>query len=153
VEINLVHSKSCMRWRWHLKGLSRERGWSKPVANLVSSPFKRDLSNDTTFSTTNLAGQFLKAKFSAECKENFPSLKAYSAIQHSVLLTVDKQKDFIQSLGLRSLEVSAMAATFLRSVPWPLLSRGQCHGCYILEFSALASTLLRSVLRPAPPLR
>jgi hypothetical protein len=59
VEINLLHFKSCMRWRWHLKGLSHERGWSKPDANLGASPFKRDLSNHTTFSPTNLDGQSL----------------------------------------------------------------------------------------------
>jgi hypothetical protein len=31
-----------------LKGLSHERGWSKPVANSGTSPFKKHLLNDTT---------------------------------------------------------------------------------------------------------
>jgi hypothetical protein len=38
------------RWHGNLKGLSYERGWLKPADNLSASPFKRDLSNDTTFS-------------------------------------------------------------------------------------------------------
>jgi hypothetical protein len=41
------------------KGLSYKRGWLKSSDNLSASPFKRDLSNDTTFSQTNLAGQSL----------------------------------------------------------------------------------------------
>jgi hypothetical protein len=51
--------KGPTRWRGKLKGLSYERGWLKSADNLGSSPFKRDLSNDTTFSQTNLAGQSL----------------------------------------------------------------------------------------------
>ncbi len=47
------------RWHWNLKGLSYERGWLNSADNLGASPFKRDLSNDTTFSQTNLAGQSL----------------------------------------------------------------------------------------------
>jgi hypothetical protein len=31
---------SCIRWRRHLKGLSRERGWAKSAENLGASPFK-----------------------------------------------------------------------------------------------------------------
>jgi hypothetical protein len=42
-----------------LKEPLRERGWLKSVDNLRASPFKRDLSNYTTFSLTNLAGQSL----------------------------------------------------------------------------------------------
>jgi hypothetical protein len=42
-----------------LKGLSLERRWTKSAENLGASPFKRDLSIDTTFSQTNLAGQSL----------------------------------------------------------------------------------------------
>ncbi len=51
--------KGPMRWCGNLKGLSYERGWSKSADNLDTSPFKRDLSNDTTFRQTNLAGQSL----------------------------------------------------------------------------------------------
>ncbi len=51
--------KGPMRWRGKLKGLSFERGWSKSADNLGASHFKKDLSNDTTFSQTNLAGQSL----------------------------------------------------------------------------------------------
>jgi hypothetical protein len=43
----MTHSKSCMRWHRHLKGLTHKRGWSKSVANLSVFPFNRDLSNDT----------------------------------------------------------------------------------------------------------
>jgi hypothetical protein len=43
----MSHSNSCMRWHWHLKGLTHERGWSKSVANLSVFPVKRDLSNGT----------------------------------------------------------------------------------------------------------
>jgi hypothetical protein len=48
-----------MRWRGNLKGLSLERGWTKLAENLGASTLKRDLSVDTTFSQTNLAGQSL----------------------------------------------------------------------------------------------
>jgi hypothetical protein len=51
--------KGPKRWRGNLKGLSYERGLLKLAENLGASPFKRDLSNDTTFSQTNLAGQSL----------------------------------------------------------------------------------------------
>ncbi len=51
--------KGPTRWRGNLKGLSFERGWLKTADNLGASPFKRDLSSDTTFSLTNLAGQSL----------------------------------------------------------------------------------------------
>ncbi len=51
--------KGPTRWRGNLKGLSYERGLLKSPENLGASPFKRDLSNDTTFSQTNLAGQSL----------------------------------------------------------------------------------------------
>jgi hypothetical protein len=51
--------KGPTRWRGNLKGLSYERGLLKSVENLGTSPFKRDLLNDTTFSETNLAGQSL----------------------------------------------------------------------------------------------
>jgi hypothetical protein len=51
--------KGPMRWRGNLKGLSYKRGWLKSAENLGASPFKRDLSNDTTFSQVNLAGQSL----------------------------------------------------------------------------------------------
>ncbi len=53
--------KGPTKWRWNLKGLSYERGWLKSADNLGASPFKRDLSNDTTFSQTNLAGQSLES--------------------------------------------------------------------------------------------
>jgi hypothetical protein len=39
--------------------LSLERGWTNTAENLGASPFKIDLSIDTTFSLTNLAGQSL----------------------------------------------------------------------------------------------
>jgi hypothetical protein len=42
--------KGPTRWRGNVKGLSYEREWLKPADNLGASPFKRDLSNDTTFS-------------------------------------------------------------------------------------------------------
>jgi hypothetical protein len=58
--IILSISKGPTRWRGNLKGLSFERGWLKSVDNLGASPFKRELSNDTTFSQTNLAGQSLE---------------------------------------------------------------------------------------------
>jgi hypothetical protein len=48
-----------MRWRGNLKGLSLERGWTKLAENLGASTLKRDLSDDTTLSQTNLAGQSL----------------------------------------------------------------------------------------------
>ncbi len=51
--------KGPTRWRRNLKGLSYERGWLKLADNLGATPFKRDLSNDTTFSQRNLAGQSL----------------------------------------------------------------------------------------------
>jgi hypothetical protein len=51
--------KGPTRWRKNLKGLSYEKGWLKSADNFGASPFKRDLSNDTTFSQTNLAGQSL----------------------------------------------------------------------------------------------
>ncbi len=51
--------KGPTRWCGNFKGLSYERALLKSVENLGVSPFKRDLSNDTTFSQTNLAGQSL----------------------------------------------------------------------------------------------
>jgi hypothetical protein len=51
--------KGSTRWRGSLKGLSYERGLIKSVENLGVSSFKRDLSIETTFSQTNLAGQSL----------------------------------------------------------------------------------------------
>jgi hypothetical protein len=57
--IILSISKGPTRWRGNLKGLSHERGWLKSAENLGAFPFKRDLSNDTTFSQRNLAGQSL----------------------------------------------------------------------------------------------
>jgi hypothetical protein len=59
VAIIQVISKACMRWRRNLKGLTLERGWTKSAKNLGASLFKGDLSIDTTFSQTNLAGQSL----------------------------------------------------------------------------------------------
>jgi hypothetical protein len=59
LEIGLSYSKSCIRWRQHLKGLSRERGWAKSSEDLGASPLKSDLSIDTTFSQINLDGQSL----------------------------------------------------------------------------------------------
>jgi hypothetical protein len=43
----------------NLKGLSLERGYTKSAENLGASPLKRDLSVESTFSQTNLAGQSL----------------------------------------------------------------------------------------------
>ncbi len=51
--------KGPTRWHRNLKGLSYERGLLKSAENLGASPFKIDLSNDTTFSQINLAGQSL----------------------------------------------------------------------------------------------
>jgi hypothetical protein len=59
LEIDLSYAKSCIRWRQHLKSLSHERGWAKFSEDLGASPFKSDLSIDTTFSQINLAGQSL----------------------------------------------------------------------------------------------
>jgi hypothetical protein len=59
LEIGLSYPKSCIRWRQHLKGLLHERGGAKSSENLGTSPFKRDLSIDTTFSQIILAGQSL----------------------------------------------------------------------------------------------
>jgi hypothetical protein len=52
--------KALARWHRNLKGLSHGRGWVKKTENLGASSFKRDLSNETTFSQTNLAGQPLQ---------------------------------------------------------------------------------------------
>jgi hypothetical protein len=52
-------SKAYTRWRGNLKSLSLERGWTKSAENLGASMLKRDLSVDTTFNRTNLAGQSL----------------------------------------------------------------------------------------------
>ncbi len=41
--------KGPMRWRGNLKGLSNKRGWLNSTENLGASPFKRDVSIDTTF--------------------------------------------------------------------------------------------------------
>jgi hypothetical protein len=57
--IILLIPKGPTRWRGNLKGLSYKREWLKAAENLGTSPFKRDLSNGTTFSQTNLAGQSL----------------------------------------------------------------------------------------------
>jgi hypothetical protein len=51
--------KGSTRWCKNLKGLSYERGLLKSAENLGASSFKRDLSIETTFSQTNLAGQSL----------------------------------------------------------------------------------------------
>jgi hypothetical protein len=51
--------KDRRRWRGNLKGLLHESGRVKSAENLGAPPFKRDISNDTTFSQTNLAGQSL----------------------------------------------------------------------------------------------
>jgi hypothetical protein len=59
VAIIQIISKAYTRWRRTLKGLSLERGWTKSAENLGASSLKRDLSVDTTFSQTNLAGQSL----------------------------------------------------------------------------------------------
>jgi hypothetical protein len=59
VAIIQLISKARMRWRGNLKGLSHERRWTKSAENLGASTLKRDLSLDTTFSQTNLAGQSL----------------------------------------------------------------------------------------------
>ncbi len=57
--IILLIPKGPMRWGRNLKGFSYERGLLKSAENLGASPFKIELSNDTTFSQTNLAGQSL----------------------------------------------------------------------------------------------
>jgi hypothetical protein len=57
--IMLLIPKDPTRWRGNLKGLPHERGWVKSAENLGASPFKRDLSFDTTFSQVHLAGQSL----------------------------------------------------------------------------------------------
>jgi hypothetical protein len=57
--IILLISKACTRWRRNLKGLFTREMVVKSAENLGASPFKRDLSNDTTSSQTNLAGQSL----------------------------------------------------------------------------------------------
>jgi hypothetical protein len=59
VAIIQLISKACARWRGNLKGLSLKRGLTKSAKNLGAFLFKRDLSIDTTFSQTNLAGQSL----------------------------------------------------------------------------------------------
>ncbi len=55
IAIILSIPKGLTRWRGNLKGLSHERGWVKSVENLGTSPFKRDLLNDSSFSQVNLA--------------------------------------------------------------------------------------------------
>ncbi len=47
--IILLISKGPTRWCGNLKGLSYERRWLKSADSLGASPFKRNLSNDTTF--------------------------------------------------------------------------------------------------------
>jgi hypothetical protein len=62
--IILLISKACTRWRRNLKSLFTREIVVKSDENLGVSPFKRDLlSNDTTSSQINLAGQSLKDKF------------------------------------------------------------------------------------------
>jgi hypothetical protein len=39
LEIILSYPKSCIRWRWNLKGLLLERGWIKSAKNLGTSTF------------------------------------------------------------------------------------------------------------------
>jgi hypothetical protein len=46
--IILSMPKGYRRRHGNFKGLSHERGWVKSVENLSDSPFKRDLSIDTT---------------------------------------------------------------------------------------------------------
>jgi hypothetical protein len=50
IAIILSILKACKTWRRNLKGLWHEIGWLKSAENLGAFPFKRDLSNDTTFS-------------------------------------------------------------------------------------------------------
>ncbi len=57
----------CLTWQFYCQftrplwgGLLHEKGWVKSAENFSASLSKRDLSNDTTFSQTNLAGQSLK---------------------------------------------------------------------------------------------
>jgi hypothetical protein len=57
--IILLIAKACTRWRRNLKGLFTREMMVKCAENLGASLFKRDLSNDTTSSQTNLAGQSL----------------------------------------------------------------------------------------------
>jgi hypothetical protein len=57
--ITLLISKACMRWRRNLKGLFTRVMMVEIAENLGPSPFKRDLSNDTTSSQTNPTGQSL----------------------------------------------------------------------------------------------
>jgi hypothetical protein len=59
MEIILSIPKGLTRRRGNLKGLSHEREWVKSAENLGASPFKRDLSIDTTFRQAHLAGQSL----------------------------------------------------------------------------------------------
>jgi hypothetical protein len=57
----IVESQGSYEVVGKLKGplILYKRGELKSAENLGASPFKRDLSNDTTFSQTNLAGQSL----------------------------------------------------------------------------------------------
>jgi hypothetical protein len=50
MEIILPIPKGPTRWRRNLKGLSYERGLLKSAKHHGASPFKIDLSKDTTFS-------------------------------------------------------------------------------------------------------
>jgi hypothetical protein len=58
----IVNSKGSYKVAWKLKGLPHERGWVKSAENLGASPFKRDLSIETTFRQVHLAGQSLLTK-------------------------------------------------------------------------------------------
>jgi hypothetical protein len=66
--IFLLIPKARTRLHGKLKGLSHKRGWVKSAENLDTSPFKRGLSIDTTFSHMYIARQSLKDNF------NFVSL-------------------------------------------------------------------------------
>jgi hypothetical protein len=79
-----------------LKGPLIKRGWLKSANNLGTSPFKRDLSNDTTYSQTNLAGQSLNRSCYVYLKnENFmPVSKTLICLGDKMLIEKLKCKVF-----------------------------------------------------------
>jgi hypothetical protein len=108
-----------MRWRGNLKDLSYERGLLKAAENLGASTFKRDLSIETTYSQTNLAGQSLER----DCPARFVQLKVVSTDRSLFKIEAPRfSADFVHPLSserpvnfprhlVRALEINLIIAT------------------------------------------
>ncbi len=57
--IRILIAYSCAKWHGIFKGLSQDGGRAKLAEYLRASPFKKELSNETTYSLIYLAGQYL----------------------------------------------------------------------------------------------